>query len=423
MGLYVYREMAAAQARAWRGTRAPDAVPMRTRSRLLLSFVAVHLVLSLVTGWVAWALIDRSLRHQAEAKVGDVLAQGGFSLSDEVLSRMGALTGYDFRVLDAAGTPRPGTVQVERGGRVVEVSYLTADYRRASRAVVVATAVVAVVGVAAFALVAWWLARQFARPLEQLAGAARAIGGGDLDRPVPVVGSGELGALAADLDHMRTRIQALDRQHRQAERLATLGVFTATIAHEVRNPLSAVRLTVQMLARQHPADPGLALIIEELERLDLIVDELLGFSKGMTVVPVAHDLRGPVEDVVRLLRRQAEHAGVGVRVEGDGRARVDPGRLRQLVMNLLLNAIQAQHGGGEVIVRLRDGALEVADAGPGVPADLVEHLFEPFASQRPGGTGLGLHLALAIALAHGARLRYERRQPGCAFVLEGLPHA
>ena len=396
---------------------------MRTRSRLLLSFVAVHLILALVTGGVAWALIDRSLRRQAEAKVGDVLAQGGFSLSDEVLARMRTLTGYDFRVLDAPVPPRPGTVVVERGGRMVEVSYLTDDYRRASRAVVVATAAVVVIGVGAFALVAWWLARQFARPLEVLAGAARTIGRGELGQPVPAVGSGELAALAADLEQMRARIQALDRQHRQAERLATLGVFTATIAHEVRNPLSAVRLTVQMLARQLPGDPGLALIGEELERLDLIVDELLGFSKGMTVSPAAHDLRPAVEHVVRLLRRQAEHAGVRVRIEGEGRALVDAGRLRQLVMNLLLNAIQAQHGDGDVVVRLRADGLEVADAGPGVPEDLVEHLFEPFASQRPDGVGLGLHLASAIAAAHGARLRYERRQPGCAFVLDGLTSA
>ena len=396
---------------------------MRTRSRLLLSFVGVHLVLALVTGWVVWALIDRSLRLQAEAKVGDVLDQGGFSLSDEVIARMRTLTGYDFRVLDAPEPARPGTVVVERGGRTVEVSYLTEDYRRASRAVVMTTGAVVVIGVLAFALVAWWLARQFARPLEVLAGAARTIGRGDLGQPVPAVGSGEFAALAAALEQMRARIEALDRQHRQAERLATLGVFTATIAHEVRNPLSAVRLTVQMLARQLPADPGLALIGEELERLDLIVDELLGFSKGMTVAPAAHDLRPPVEHVVRLLRRQAEHAGVRVRIEGEGRALVDAGRLRQLVMNLLLNAIQAQHGDGEVVVRLRDGGLEVADAGPGVPEALVEHLFEPFASQRPDGVGLGLHLASAIAVAHGARLRYERRQPGCAFILDGLPPA
>ena len=305
---------------------------MRTRSRLLLSFVAVHLLLALVMGGVAWALIDRSLRLQAEAKVGDVLDQGGFSLSDEVIARMRTLTGYDFRVLDAPVPARPGTVVVERGGRTVEVSYLTDDYRRASRAVVVATAAVVVIGVGVFALVAWWLARQFALPLEVLSGAARTIGRGDLGQPVPAVGSGEVAALAHALEQMRARIAALDRQHRQAERLATLGVFTATIAHEVRNPLSAVRLTVQLLARQLPSDPGLALIGEELERLDLIVDELLGFSKGMTVAPAAHDLRPPVEHVVRLLRRQAEHAGVRVAIEGEGLALVDAGRQRPRVM-------------------------------------------------------------------------------------------
>lgn len=398
---------------------------MRTRTRVLLAFLATHVALSLATGWVAWRWLDGSMRAQAAdsaTSIGRVLEQGGFALTDEVLARMRTLTQYHFTVLPERRAGRPGTVQVEAAGRVVEIDYRTADYQRTERQVVVGTLGLIAAGTLAFGLVALVLSRQLARPLERLAVAARAIGAGDLQAAVPAVGGGEIRSLARELEQMRLRLDELDRRNRQAERLRTLGTFTATIAHEVRNPLSAVRIAVQMLARRMPEEASLALVVDELERLDLIVDELLGFSRGMATKPERCDLRTVVESVVRLLARQAEHASVTVAVAGAGTAIADPARLRQLVMNLLLNAIQAQHGGGAVRIVVAVGSIAVEDEGPGVDPALVPQLFEAFASARPEGTGLGLHLARAIAEAHGAQLRYEPRAPrGARFTLSGLP--
>jgi signal transduction histidine kinase len=402
---------------------------MRTRTRLVLGFVGVHLILSVALGWTAWRWLDGSMRAQAEysaRSVGQVLAQGHFPLTPEVIAKMRTLTGYQFRVLDARTEPLPGTVQVAEAGKVIEIDYRTATYLRWSHAVLLGTLALILAGAAVFGAVAAWLAGQFAQPLERLAGAARIIGSGDLDAAVPEAGSGEIRQLARELEHMRQRLRDLDRQHRQAERLASIGTFTATIAHEVRNPLSAVRLTVQLLARKLGDDPSLALIMDELERLDLIVDELLGFSKGMTATCESCDLRPVAEGVIRLLRRQADHAGVTVMVEGAATVRADPARLRQLLMNLLLNAIQAQHvraagaGGGAVRVVIAADGFSVSDDGPGVDPALVPRLFEPFASGRPDGTGLGLHLARAIAEAHGAKLAYAPQAKGARFVLSGL---
>jgi signal transduction histidine kinase len=113
-----------------------------------------------------------------------------------------------------------------------------------------------------------------------------------------------------------------------------------------------------------------------------------------------------------------------VAVEGQGTVSADPARMRQLAMNLLLNAIQAQHGGGAVRIIVAPDGFAVEDEGPGVAPERVPQLFEAFASGRPEGTGLGLHLARAIAEAHGATLRYEPRQPrGARFVLGGLAPA
>lgn len=397
---------------------------MRLRVRLVAGFVAVHLVLSLAAGAVAWTWLDARGRTQAEdsaRSIGRVLDGGGFSLTPRVLERMRDLTGFEFRVLAAPETLRPGTVQVG----TVEIDYRTAAWRRDSAQVLWGTVILFLGGSAVFAVLATSLATQIARPVERLAGSARAIGAGSWQDPVPAAGSGEIGELARELERMRARLIELDRAHRDAERLATLGTFTATIAHEVRNPLSAVRLTVQLLARQRPDDPSLTLITEEMERLDLIVDELLAFSRGMAIQPEAVALRPVVEGVVRLLRRQAEHTAVLVTVEGAGGiVRADPNRLRQLAMNLLLNAIQAaQRGGGTVTVRLAADGFAIDDDGPGVDADQLPHLFEAFRTTRPDGTGLGLHLARTIARAHGGELRHAARSPGASFFLTGLPSA
>ncbi len=404
-----------------------------TSTRLMLGFIAAHLALSAAGGLTAWWLVDRSLRHQAEESarnVGRVLDGGGFSPSPEVLARMRRLTGAEFNLLDSPAPVRAGTVQVVAAGRIVEIDYRSESYRAAERAVVLGSLAVAGAGALVFALVALVLARRFARPLDQLAASARRIGSGGLEDRVPAVGSGEIAALAAELERMRARLAELDRANRQAERLATLGTFTATIAHELRNPLAAVRLTVQLLAQRHGGDPGLAMIQEELERLELIVDELLGFSKGMTIEPAACDLAAVAADVVRLLRRQASHAGVALATTGAATSgqvvRADPRRLRQLLINLVLNAVQAVQGagredGGTVAIRLLPDGFAVEDDGPGVDPALIPRLFDAFAGTRPGGTGLGLHLARAVAEAHGARLTYAPRTGGGAvFTLSGL---
>lgn len=393
---------------------------MRTRVRLLLAFVVVYAVLAVATGAAVVAIMEVSLRATASARVAQVLSEGGFSLSPSVLARMQTLTGYRIELSESASEVPDGWLRIDHGDAVLAVDHRTAEHRQLVRTVLGGTALALIVGVVVFAAVAWALARQFATPLERLARAARVIGDGNLDAAVPVGGSGEVRALGTDLEQMRARLRELDRQRRQAERLATLGLFTATIAHEVRNPLSAVRLTVQLLRRKIGDDPGIAIVEDELERLDLIIDELLAFSKGVTVRPETIALRPLAEHVVRLLQRQAEHAGVDLVIEGDANIHADPARLRQLLLNLILNAIQAQHGGGHVAIQLRKDGLTVEDHGPGVDPALVATLFEPFVSGRPQGTGLGLHLAQAIAVAHGGRLRYERTEGVTRVHLEGL---
>ncbi|MEK7413659.1 MAG: HAMP domain-containing sensor histidine kinase [Planctomycetota bacterium] len=398
---------------------------MRLRTRLTIALVTAHLVFTALAGWIAWSWVDQSLRQQAEDSaraVGRVLAHGGFSADERVLSRMRELSGHDFRLVSSPTPTRAGAVLITEGTVTVEVDYHNARHEAARQLLLNATLAIAGLGTIAFAAVAWLLARHFARPIEELGDIARHLAG-DLTRAVPRIGAGEVQSLAVELEAMRCRLVAAVDAARRTERLATLGTFAATVAHEVRNPLTAVRLAVQMLAKEHPGGTDLPRIEDELERLDLIVDEVLSFARGMHCEPIPTDLRAIVDDAVRLLRRQADHAGVELIVNGNPtNVRADPRRLRQLLLNLVLNAIQACSGGrgNHVTVSVHADGFAVSDDGPGLPSAIAAQLFAAFTTEREGGTGLGLHLAKAVADAHGAQLVHQALNPGTRFVLSHL---
>ena len=245
--------------------------------------------------------------------------------SPRIQEQVEELTRYEINWLQAGEPEPPGAVTVSTpDGRRIAVGFQNEAYANAQRAVLLTTVLVVLIGGLAFTVIAAYLAWRTARPVERLASAARRIGAGDWDQPVAAENVGELAGLAADLEGMRCRLRELDSSNRQAERLATLGTFTATIAHEVRNPLSAVQLTIQLMQRNQPDDQRLTMVRDELARLDLIIDELLAFSRGIDVQLEACDLAAVAADSYRMLQRQAEHADVELQVSGSGECRQTP---------------------------------------------------------------------------------------------------
>lgn len=353
---------------------------MPLRARLVLVLLALHLASSLGAGAMTWWWLERKVEEDRLARVEAIARVADrFPITEAMATSIGELTGTRFRVVAPDAQPRAGAALVRSGAAVIEIRPPEGEWRRIGAATLVAALVFLAGGAVLFAGAAWWTARTVAE---------------------------------------------LEDAARRQERLAVLGTFTATIAHEVRNPLSAIRLAVQMQRRSGGADPGLALVEEEIERLDLVVDGLLSFARGMRVDPAPCELHAVADSVLRLLRRQGSHAGVALERIGEAHVVADAQRLRQLLLNLVLNAIQAQPEGGAVQVEIRPDGLAVRDRGPGVAPALVPRLFAAFASGKREGTGLGLHLAWSIARAHGAELRYEAAAGGGAvFVLSGLKTA
>jgi len=205
----------------------------------------------------------------------------------------------------------------------------------------------------------------------------------------------------------------------QSEKMAVVGTFASGLAHEVRNPLNSIALQLSILERRvAPLPPGVAgeikelvgVIREEVKRLDNLVGDFLQFSRSNRVQYRPTALDALVDDVARLLRPEARAYGVSLRRQRIGEAipdlRVDPEKVKQVVINLVQNAIEAMPGGGVVTVEsgLVDGraVLVVRDSGPGLPEGL--DVFQLFVTTKAQGTGLGLSIAQQIVLEHGGEI-------------------
>jgi signal transduction histidine kinase len=212
----------------------------------------------------------------------------------------------------------------------------------------------------------------------------------------------------------------------QSEKLAVVGTFASGLAHEVRNPLNSIALQLSVLERRiAPLSEGVAgqikelvsVIREEVKRLDNLVGDFLQFSRSNRVQYRPTSLDALVDEVTRLLRPEARAAGVSLRRQRIGEPvpdlRVDPEKMKQVVINLLQNAIEAMPDGGTVQVEsgLVDGRalLVVKDSGPGLPEGL--DVFQLFVTTKARGTGLGLSIAQQIVLEHGGEIA-SASEPG-----------
>lgn len=225
--------------------------------------------------------------------------------------------------------------------------------------------------------------------------------------------------LGRTLGKERKARESLHDELRRSEHLASLGMLIAQVAHEVRNPLAGIRSTVQLWQRlpgESQTPESLEAVIGAVDRLDALLCHLLYFSRSENTDRQRVDLNDVVRETIELLRAQAAQQNVHVNVELDSRlpeVRGSATGLRQVVLNLATNALQAMPHSGRLCCRTRrkdsDNTveLEITDTGPGIDPAVRARLFEPFFSTRPQGTGLGLALCREIVIQHDGRIELE----------------
>lgn len=245
--------------------------------------------------------------------------------------------------------------------------------------------------------------------------------------------------VAGDLAAAREAFAGLERsllalvdgqQQQHLCRLLDLGQTAAEAAHELRQPLSAVKSFTQLLALTPDLPDSAArrvgLILENTERIETHVERLSRYSQGMVTTSARQpcDLNDAIEAAIELLRLEKKPTLTLERAMAPDlpAAAADPMAVQQIFINLLGNAYQAlanQSGRIRIRTRLSDGHLEarVEDDGPGVPAEHRDHLFEPFVTSKDNGTGLGLSISRRIAEQHGGSLELVNRERGATFLL------
>lgn len=296
------------------------------------------------------------------------------------------------------------------------------------------------------------ISRRVTRPISRLTAGARAVGGGDLLTRIPSQGDDELAVLAhafndmadnllrsrnelteknADLQRFNAELRQVQEQLIRSERLAAIGQLAAGVSHEIDNPIGIILGYAELLLDEFPVgDPrrdDLLAIIEECRRCRRITGGLLGFARTRAMLRVPVDLVQLVSETLDSLRPQKLFRSIDLSLDNaqqpNERIVADADQLRQILVNLLLNAAQAMAGKGRIAVSIarHDEALQIAvrDSGPGIPPDLHDKIFEPFFSTKPSGEGTGLGLSLCRRLAEemGGDLRLCPQGQGACFRL------
>ncbi|MEZ4402970.1 MAG: ATP-binding protein [Kofleriaceae bacterium] len=298
------------------------------------------------------------------------------------------------------------------------------------------TGVVGVLAVVVGLLVTIWVVASL-RPLGRLRSAARRIAAGDYASRIDERGPDEVADLAREFNAMGRAVEERERQLVRSERLAAVGKMAAMITHEVRNPLSSIGLNAELLEEEldelaagDEAKQLCRAIGREVDRLAAITEEYLSFARLPTPRLASGSVSALVDDLVRFVKDDLAGRGVEIIVEHAAAlppARLDEGQIRQSLLNLVRNAAEALDGAGHVWIRTAATAahvtIEVADDGPGIPAELRDRLFDPFVSTKDGGTGLGLALTHQIVVDHGGQLAVGAAAGGGAVFTITLPRA
>jgi signal transduction histidine kinase len=411
-----------------------------------------------------------------EPVAGDLRVAAGIALGPSFAERLGALTGGDVTLVDQS-TARPLASYPAQGARLrvflsrflrlpqgqvrsiplsplsplgpntrplahVEMTLSAAGLARAETTVVVAFLSALALAVLAATLLGHALAGRITLPLEALRAGALRVASGDLSRQVEARATGEVADLVAAFNAMVADLASSRARAAAAERVAAWREVARRLAHEIKNPLTPIAMSVETLRDaleggrpdfKEIFDEGTAAIQQEVRRLKRIVDEFSRFARlpAPELAPVAP------EELVDALLALYPAPPSGIRIEREvapslPKVNADRDQILQLLLNLAANGVEAMGAAGGVL-RIGAAALSgagagavlfsVADTGPGIAPDELQRIFEPYFTTKEGGTGLGLAIAERIATEHGGRLTVESELGrGATFTLR-LPAA
>lgn len=282
---------------------------------------------------------------------------------------------------------------------------------------------IGMLGLLLFALI-FAFSKRLTRPITELSQAARRVAAGDLAFKVPVSGPEEVSTLTGTFNEMLAglrRNRDLEEQLQRAERSVMVGRLASGIAHEIRNPLNFINLSIDHLRERFAPQAEsprteythiLTTIKDELARLNRLVSDFLSYGRPAKLKIRDVDARSLIEEVRALVSAQSEQQRVKIDIHqngrGDAKLRADAELLKTCFSNLMINAVQAMPDGGTLDITLSPNSslveIEFTDTGIGIDPEFVEQIFEPYYSTKETGIGLGLPLTKKIIEEHGGQI-------------------
>ncbi len=282
---------------------------------------------------------------------------------------------------------------------------------------------VAAAGIVVGLLLSWWATARVTRPVRKLAESARKVTAGNWGATVEIHSTDEMGQLARAFNTMTHELVAQRERLLQAERVAAWRELARRLAHELKNPLFPLQITVENMQRAHERHPeqfdevfreGAGTLLAELTNLKQIIGRFSDFAKMPAPEMQAVDFNDLVRQNLKLFAGQLEQARVAAKTELDERIRkvsADPEQMSRALRNLVLNAIDAMPDGGTLTVRTAVAGngirLEVSDTGQGLTPEECDRLFTPYYTSKTHGTGLGLAIVQSVVSDHGGSISVE----------------
>ena len=292
---------------------------------------------------------------------------------------------------------------------------------------------IAAVVILLVAVISHLIGRNLTNPIKDLVQFTRKVAGGELNEQCEPKTHDEIGDLAVAFNQMTRDLRNSRNELISAERLATAGKMAASFAHEIRNPLSSMRMLAQMLMRKQDLSEArqkqsMEYILEEIERIDVIVKGFMDFARPASLSPAPHDLNQVLQEVLNLMEANLNHHQILLIKKFDLNLPpipLDRDKLKQAFMNIVLNAMDAMPEGGTLeILTLQDSdkvRIDVVDTGIGIPPEDLNRLFEPFFTTKSQGTGLGLANAKRILEQHGGDIQGKSVVGGGTTIALWLP--
>jgi len=276
-------------------------------------------------------------------------------------------------------------------------------------------------------VLAIFLATRYTKPIDAVVEAARQVAAGNLDQELDTKRKDEIGVLARSFNNMIGRLREereLREKLRKAEHLAGIGQVAQNIAHEIKNPLNFISLSIDHMKEHYkPCDPAdvqkFGSLVEnmkgEIQRLSKFAESFLGYGKPIGLNLQNADIGKIIEDVIEIVSARARECDIYIRKEYTALPElfIDPEFIKTCIYNLVINAFEAMPQGGVLAVITDVSAsrfsLSIDDTGLGVPEEQVSKIFEPFFTTKSRGLGLGLSFTKRIIEEHGGKISFERK--------------